>query len=187
MIFWLVLLRLKTIFPGSRCSLFTVGPVWCYLFAAARAYLHALTHPLGCLSAFESNKISTIAKNAIIRGWCNHSNGLWCVPLQTCPPLTSEYILLPKDVNEAVSNVYELPRTSQIVRFLHAYMVFPTKSTWLNAICKGSYGTWAHLTLEAAAKHFPESNKKQQGHMHGIRQGIRSTTQKTRARNNQTE
>ena len=98
-------------------------------------------------------------KDAILRGWRDRATGLWRVPLEPGPPLKAEHILLEKEVEEAVNSVYELPSTKEIIRYLHACAGFPTKSTWLNAIRKGSYATWPHLTLEAATKHFPESDE----------------------------
>ena len=86
--------------------------------------------------------------------------------------------MLEKEVEEAVNNVYELPSTKEIIRYLHACTGFPTKSTWLNAITKRRYATWPHLTLEAATKQFPESDETLQGHMRGIKQDIRSTKEK---------
>ena len=81
-------------------------------------------------------------------------------------------------MEEAVNNVYELPSTKEVIRYLHSYAVFPTKSTCLKAIQKRSYAAWPHLTLEAATKHFPESNEVAHGHMRGIKKGIRSTKEK---------
>jgi len=123
----------------------------------------------------------TTNKEAVLRGWRDEVSGLWRVPLQTnCAPHKAKYLLLPKSCEEAISNVYELPSTQQIVRYLHACAGFPTKTTWVKAIRAGNYATWPHLTLKAVHKHFPESDETQQGHMRSIKQGIRSTKKKKR-------
>ena len=74
--------------------------------------------------------------------------------------------------------MYELPSTAQVISYLHACAGFPTKATWLKAIKGGNYATWPGLTVEAVRKHFPESDETSQGHMKGVKQGIRSTKQK---------
>ena len=53
----------------------------------------------------------------------------------------AQYAVLPKKIEELVNNVYELPSTGKIVRYLHACAGFPTKATWTNAINGGSYVT----------------------------------------------
>ena len=138
---------------------------------ADAGYISILT-PTEVIILEEDKYAQHVPKEAILRGWRDHATGLWRVPLEPGPPLKAEHILLEKEVEEAVSNVYELPSTKEIIRYLHACAGFPTKTTWLNAIRKGSYATWPHLTLEAAAKHFPESDETLQGHMRGIKQGI---------------
>ena len=44
--------------------------------------------------------------------------------------------------DEAINNVYELPITEPTIRYLHGAAGFPTKSTWLKAICKANYQSW---------------------------------------------
>ena len=88
------------------------------------------------------------------------------------------YSVLPKEFEESVNNVYELPSTKEIVRYLHACAGFPTKSTWIKAIKGGNYATWPHLSVEAVRKHYPESDETAQGHMKSVKEGIRSTKRK---------
>jgi hypothetical protein len=78
---------------------------------------------------------------------------------------------------EHILNVYELPSIAQSIQYLHAAAGFPTKSTWLAAICKGNYSTWPLITIKNVHKHFPQSEETQQGHMRNQRQGTRSTKQ----------
>ena len=87
-------------------------------------------------------KIST-SKDAILRGWRDSTTGLWRIPLEEkCALTKSEYVLLPKGSKDAINNVYELPSTKQIVRYLHACAGFPTKTTWIKAIRAGNFTTW---------------------------------------------
>ena len=79
---------------------------------------------------------------------------------------------------DQICNVYKLPSTKEVNRYLHACAGFPSKTTWIKAIRAGNYATWPHLTTTAVNKHFPESNETQQGHMRSIKQGIRSTRTK---------
>ena len=92
---------------------------------------------------------------------------------------TDENASVYKLTAEQIQNVYELPSTKEVIRYLHACAGFPAKTTWMKAIRAGNYATWPHLTLQAVYKHFPESDETQQGHMRSIKQGIRSTKQKT--------
>ncbi len=58
---------------------------------------------------YDGDVYQSIPKDAVLRGWRNKPSGLWRIPLKdTTAPAKSEYILLPKDVEEAISNVYEL-------------------------------------------------------------------------------
>ena len=121
----------------------------------------------------------TINKEAILRGWRDKPSGLWRIPLSKAgPPQKQEYVLLPKGSEEVINNVYELPSTEQVIRYLHACAGFPTKTTWIKAIWAGSYATWPHFTVTAVHKHFPESDETKNGHMRNIKQGIRSTKTK---------
>ncbi|KAL7483042.1 hypothetical protein ACHAW6_008693 [Cyclotella cf. meneghiniana] len=72
-------------------------------------------------------------------------------------------------------NVYELPSTKEVVRFLHAALGFPTKATLLTAIRHGNLVTFPGLTTSNVTKHFPESDETQKGHMKQTKQGVRST------------
>ena len=64
----------------------------------------------------------------------------------------AQYAVLPKKFEETVNNVYKLPSTGKVVRYLHACAGFPTKATWIKAITGGNYATWPHLSIEAGWK-----------------------------------
>ena len=131
----------------------------------------------------------TVSNEAVLRGWRDEPSGLWRVPLKEevnnveedtilfdRPPHSTVFDNL--DPTEDINNVYELPNTAQTIRYLHACAGYPTKSTWLTAIRAGNYLSWPMLTATAVAKHFPESDETQMGHMRNIKQGIRSTKEK---------
>ena len=89
--------------------------------------------------------------------------------------MQSKCVLLNKNQEESVRNVYKLPSTKQISRYLHVCADFPTKTVWIKAINAGNFATWPHLTAKAVRKHFPESDETAQGHMKNVKQELRST------------
>jgi hypothetical protein len=121
----------------------------------------------------------TISKEAVLQGWRDRPSGLWRMPLsKKGNPSNAKYLLLDKTSEDAIANVYELPSTSQVIKYLHASAGYPMKATWLKAIDSGSFLTWPHLTAKAVQKHFPQSDETTQGHLRSIKQGIRSTKTK---------
>ncbi len=101
------------------------------------------------------NSMYTVETNQLA---CEH------VALQMCKNHCQEYL----------QNVYELPSVEPIIRYLHGAAGFPTKASWLKAICKGNYLSWPLINVKNVAKYFPESEEIQKGHMHSQRQGVRS-------------
>ena len=101
---------------------------------------------------------------------CRNEAGLWTVPLRDDALISTSL-----DVNEAALNVYDLPSTKEVVRFLHAALGFPTKETMLTAARNGNLVTFPGLSITNINKHFPESDETQKGHMRQSRQGVRST------------
>ncbi len=71
--------------------------------------------------------------------------------------------------------MYDIPSINQTIKYLHAAAGYPVKDTWVKAINAGNYTTWPGLTVTAARKHFPESNKTQKGQMKRQQQRVRST------------
>jgi hypothetical protein len=111
----------------------------------------------------------TIKNPAVLQGW-RKAGGLWTVPIVDKPTISAAL-----DITETAMNVYELPSTREVVRFLHAALGFPTKATLLTAIRHGNLVTFPGLTKENVSKHFPESDETQKGHMKQTKQGVRST------------
>jgi hypothetical protein len=43
----------------------------------------------------------------------------------------------------------------------------PTEETWLKVVQRGNYNSWPLINVKNVARYFPESEKKQKGHMRG--------------------
>jgi len=111
-----------------------------------------------------------VTGETVLRG-CRGSDGLWRVPLED----GQEVSLSNQQLQESVSNVFDLPSTEQTIRYLHACAGFPTRRTWVRAVRKGNFASWPLLTVENINKCFPESEETVKGHMNHQRQGVRST------------
>ena len=88
---------------------------------------------------------------------------MWRVPLGAAA--TTGGAAIEDSTNEVVNNVYELPSTKKVIRFLHAALGFPTKATLTKAINKSNLAMFPGLTAENVNKFFPESDETQKGHM----------------------
>jgi hypothetical protein len=73
---------------------------------------------------------------------------------------------------EYLHNECELPSIEPTIRYLHGKAGFPTKASWLKAICKGNYLSRPLINVNNVAKDFPESEETQKGHMCYQRQGV---------------
>jgi hypothetical protein len=109
-----------------------------------------LDHPSGQHSL---NSMYTIKTNQLAR---EH------VALQMCKNHCQEYL----------HNVYKPPSIEPTIWYLHGTVSFPTKPSWLKAICKGNYLSWPLINVKNIAKYFPESKETQKGHMHGQHRGV---------------
>jgi hypothetical protein len=127
-------------------------------------------------------------KGANLWGWRDKNSNLWHIPLVrmvrnlntntvllNCPP--SKFLLNRPDPVEAVHSVYELKTQPELVRYLHASAVFPTKPTWLKAIKNQQFSSWPGLTTDAVRHHFPDLDKIHKGHGGCTPSGLRSTKQ----------
>ncbi len=91
----------------------------------------------------------TLKSPPVLQG-CRNNAGLWTVPL-TFQTTNSQR----QHVDEAALNVYDLPSTKEVVRFLHAALGFPTKATLLTAARNGNLVTFPGLTPDNINRHFP--------------------------------
>ena len=120
-------------------------------------------------------------KVPVWKGWRDQSTGLWRVPLcdkvenvNTDTALfTSEQMT--ESFGESINSVQNLPSKSEHVKYLHAALGFPTKETLLAAARANFLTSWPSLNVRNIAKHFPESDETQKGHMRHQRKGLRST------------
>ena len=115
-----------------------------------------------------------IKKEAVLKGWRDES-GLWRVPIKdkVVNQNTDTLILQHPPPNETASNVFDLPSTEKMVKYLHAALGFPTKATMMKAIRSGWLIGWPGLTIENVNAFFPESDETQKGHMKLQREGVR--------------
>jgi len=117
----------------------------------------------------------TVTKGAILRGWRDPDINLWRIPLVDMvrnnntdtviinrPP--TEFLQACPPPSDAIHNVYELKTQPELVRYRHASAGFPTKPTWLTAIKNKQFTAWSGLSLDAARKHFPDSEETHKGH-----------------------
>ena len=121
--------------------------------------------------------IIKVMQKAILRAYQCRKTGLWRISLRSKVENKNMDTVLWNRINpeEAVSHVFELPSTKETICYLHAAAGFPQRDTWIKAIRKGSYAMWPGLTVTAVNKFFPEADETQQGHMKGVRQGLRLT------------
>ena len=73
---------------------------------------------------------------------------------------------------------YDLTILESLVRYMHAAVGFPVKSTWLKAIKKGNLEIFPGLTYSNAAKYFPHAVETIKRHMVQSSQEVRSTKKK---------
>jgi hypothetical protein len=71
---------------------------------------------------------------------------------------------------------YEVKAIPNLIRFLHAAAGYPVIKTWLKAIEKNYYIGWPGLTTKRVRKYLLPSEHTAKGHLHMVRQGIKSTT-----------
>jgi hypothetical protein len=69
----------------------------------------------------------------------------------------------------------DLPSISALVGFYHAYLGFPVKQTWLDAIKAGNCNTFKGLTYSNAARYCPDADETIMGHLAQQRQNVRPT------------
>jgi len=118
--------------------------------------------------------ISANGKPIIVAPRCTET-GLWKMELNL------DYEILGREyperftagVDEA-NAIFVLPNSRQTLLYFHAAAGFPTKESFLEAVRAGNYATWPGLTTTLIAKHFPDSDETQKGHMKGQRKGVRS-------------
>lgn len=79
---------------------------------------------------------------------------------------------------EAANSVYDLPSVEEAIRWLHACLGYPVKSTWLAAVKNNHFQGWPLLTARNVKKYYPESTETDKGHLNQTRKNVRSTKSK---------
>jgi hypothetical protein len=87
-------------------------------------------------------------KPLLLQGW-RDNGGLWRVPL----------------AEEKALNVYKLPSTKEVIRFEHAALGFPPKSSLVEAIHNKNLVTFPGMSADNVNNFFPGSDETQKGHM----------------------
>lgn len=151
--------RTTTIVPHLAKSLMSVGVL------ADNGYT-TIFHPHAKGAEVYTKGACTITPSQppVLQG-CRNDNGLWTVLIQkeTANAVWSESGYEPTTesthLTELANNVYDLPSTQEVIRFLHASLGFPTKPPLLAAIRNKQLTTFPGLTVEAVNKHFPGSDE----------------------------
>jgi hypothetical protein len=120
-------------------------------------------------------------------GTMDPHRGLYLVPLNhygkenralTVSPMnTAQRALKTAQVTNITTRVkeYEVKAIPNLIRFLHAAVGYPVIKTWSNAIEKNYYIGWPGLTAKRVRKYLLPSEHTAKGHLHMVRQGIKST------------
>jgi hypothetical protein len=82
----------------------------------------------------------TVTKEALLQGWRDHR----------VTDVASHTTALDRPAPSiAVNNIYELPSTERVIRFLHGALGFPTRAMLLAAARNGNLSTFPGLTPES--------------------------------------
>jgi hypothetical protein len=81
----------------------------------------------------------------------------WKLPLKSDPPEATK----PNNPqpNKTINVIFDPPSTHQSLLWYHAAVDFPTKETFINAVCAGNNSTWPSLTAQMINCHFPDSTE----------------------------
>ena len=130
-----------------------------------------------CTVVFRKEDVTVTSPDVkpILQGWREKKiPRLWRFALRPDKKEERKYTKTSQKGPEAHS-VYDLPSVEALVRYMHAAVGFPVKSTWRKAIKHGNYNSWPGLTYNNAAKYFPQSVETIKGHILQSLQGLIST------------
>jgi hypothetical protein len=66
-----------------------------------------------------------------------------------------------------IHNVYELPSVKQTIQYLHGAGGFPTRASWLKAVCHGNYLSWPLINVKMS----PSFSQNRRRHRRGTCKG----------------
>ena len=79
---------------------------------------------------------------------------------------------------ESANSVYDLPSIEEAIRWMHACLGYPVKSTWIAAVKNNHFRGWPLLTPRNVKKYYPETTETDKGHLNQTRKNVRSTKSK---------
>ena len=106
----------------------------------------------GCDALFNKKSCTIKYKGKeILKGNCNHRNGLWYIPLLNCEGAnelsTSEGVETQlQRSDECCNNIHQLNKVTDVLEYLYAALFSPKKSTLLKAIQNNNFATFPGFT-----------------------------------------
>ena len=76
-------------------------------------------------------------------------------------------------------NIYQQKSSAHLMVYLHACMGVPVVKTYINNIKNNWLTTYLGLTVESIKRHLPKTIQTTMGHMHRVKQNLRSTQKVT--------
>jgi hypothetical protein len=123
----------------------------------------------GCsVTSTASNVTVTNGESKMLTGLRDKDSSLWRVSLDPTPPLNVGQ-------KHSAHNVYEQKSIQDTITYLHACCFSPVTYTWIKSIQNGHFATWPSVTVANVRKNLFKSDATAKGHIHQIRQHIRST------------
>ena len=104
---------------------------------------------------------TTISKHAVLRRWICKNTWLWIITLKkSVKNVNTDKLFIDwLEPTDTMKNVYELASTQKTIQYLHAYVGFLTKETWMKEIIVGNYYMGPVLTAKDPEKSFPDPDE----------------------------
>jgi hypothetical protein len=110
----------------------------------------------------------TLNSEIILRGWCNPRHRLWRVRIVD-DGWTTNLKVKDNDFITPTSNtahsLYDCDNTQQLIRFYHACLFSPVKSTLIKAINRGYFKGFPCLTSKRVNQHITINDATKNGHI----------------------
>ena len=102
----------------------------------------------------------------LITGWREpNCANIWRIALIPLPPNISTPSTGTTRAPLQEFSAYDLPRVEALVRYFHAWAIFPLRDTWLRAIKFGNYSSLPGLAYANAAKYCSSSENHHGGYL----------------------
>ena len=119
----------------------------------------------GCY-IFHDNKL-------VLRGTRDRNTTLWKIPVDTSEGEKED--VPSSEGAHSMCNLEQLTSKRDIIRFLHASLFSPVKSTWLQAIKNKQFHAWPGINAGDVRKHLQPTIATAKGHLNRKRKNTRST------------